>query len=185
MNYFSACPFICDTYGKLWHHFQKHKKISRFTCTKCTFSAGSFSCLSEHVILHARDPPASASSSSMTTNTNLNFGLPPTLDNSITDMSQELLNGVYDADDFPPEIDEYRIASTASDSGTNGDDLSQDNVCLNLVQGLLSSNLQRKLSFDFDKAADIAIASQMNFLDNVGTLEKGKFFYIFILTKQL
>ncbi|KAI1718101.1 transcriptional repressor CTCFL [Ditylenchus destructor] len=48
----TECPFHCDTYGKLWHHYQKHKKVSRFACTKCSFSAGSIQCLGEHMILH-------------------------------------------------------------------------------------------------------------------------------------
>uniref|UniRef100_A0A183V264 C2H2-type domain-containing protein n=1 Tax=Toxocara canis TaxID=6265 RepID=A0A183V264_TOXCA len=47
------CPFSCDSYGKLWHHVQKHKRASRFSCDLCTFSTGSSSCLAEHRALHS------------------------------------------------------------------------------------------------------------------------------------
>lgn len=48
------CPFSCDGYGKLWHHSQKHKKVSRFACDQCSFSAGSNMCLAEHRLVHSK-----------------------------------------------------------------------------------------------------------------------------------
>uniref|UniRef100_F1KSL1 Suppressor of presenilin protein 4 n=1 Tax=Ascaris suum TaxID=6253 RepID=F1KSL1_ASCSU len=54
------CPYSCDSYGKLWHHAQKHKKVSRFGCDLCTFSTGSANCLAEHRALHT--PPVATQS---------------------------------------------------------------------------------------------------------------------------
>ncbi|VDK83151.1 unnamed protein product [Onchocerca ochengi] len=42
------CPFTCDGYGKFWHHKQKHRKLSRYQCDLCSYSAGSNFCLLKH-----------------------------------------------------------------------------------------------------------------------------------------
>ncbi|VDK46815.1 unnamed protein product [Anisakis simplex] len=52
------CPYTCDSYGKLWHHGQKHKKTARFMCDLCSFSTGTSSSLSEHRALHKRNTSA-------------------------------------------------------------------------------------------------------------------------------
>lgn len=76
-------------------------------------------------------------------------------------LSQELHNSVYEADDSPPEIDEYGIATTASDHGTNSDEIkqiSQDEISSNILQRLPLSNLPIKSNINYDKLADETIA---------------------------
>ncbi|KAE9420692.1 hypothetical protein Angca_006411, partial [Angiostrongylus cantonensis] len=48
-----VCPFKTTIYQRMWNHKQKHKKASKFVCTKCTFSTGSESCLEDHMIVHS------------------------------------------------------------------------------------------------------------------------------------
>uniref|UniRef100_A0A914CTJ6 C2H2-type domain-containing protein n=1 Tax=Acrobeloides nanus TaxID=290746 RepID=A0A914CTJ6_9BILA len=52
----TECPFQAKSYAKLWHHIQKHKKTSRFTCPRCSFSTGSLTCLNLHIVLHGEAP---------------------------------------------------------------------------------------------------------------------------------
>jgi len=48
----SACPYRADSYGKQWHHVQKHKKVGRFNCEICKFGVGSIQSFTDHMALH-------------------------------------------------------------------------------------------------------------------------------------
>ncbi|KAK6725834.1 hypothetical protein RB195_004262 [Necator americanus] len=48
-----VCPFKTTIYQRMWNHKQKHKKTSRFVCSKCTFSTGSELCLEDHMVVHS------------------------------------------------------------------------------------------------------------------------------------
>lgn len=113
--------------------------------------------------------------------------MPPTLDNSMAFVSQELSNNIDEPDDLPPEIDEYRIVTNASDSGTNTEELYQDDACSNLSQKSPSSNnVNSKLTLDFDKIPDSIIVKRAKFLKNVNnTLSNGNIFYLLFKKKIL
>uniref|UniRef100_A0A7E4W2C6 C2H2-type domain-containing protein n=1 Tax=Panagrellus redivivus TaxID=6233 RepID=A0A7E4W2C6_PANRE len=48
----SACPYRTDSYGKQWHHVQKHKKVGRYNCEICHYGVGSLQSLNDHMALH-------------------------------------------------------------------------------------------------------------------------------------
>ncbi|KAL6731692.1 hypothetical protein Aduo_002530 [Ancylostoma duodenale] len=48
-----VCPFKTTVYQRMWNHKQKHKKTSKFVCSKCTFSTGSELCLEDHMVVHS------------------------------------------------------------------------------------------------------------------------------------
>ncbi|VDO94327.1 unnamed protein product [Heligmosomoides polygyrus] len=48
-----VCPFKTTIYQRMWNHRQKHRKTSKYVCSKCTFSTGSEMCLEEHMIVHS------------------------------------------------------------------------------------------------------------------------------------
>lgn len=48
----TACPYLADSYGKQWHHVQKHKKVGRFNCHICKFGVGSIQSYNDHMMLH-------------------------------------------------------------------------------------------------------------------------------------
>ncbi|WKX89144.1 hypothetical protein Q1695_008639 [Nippostrongylus brasiliensis] len=53
-----VCPFKTNIYQRMWNHKQKHKKMSKYVCSKCSFSTGSELCLEDHMVVHSE--PGSA-----------------------------------------------------------------------------------------------------------------------------